>query len=388
MNKMISLLMLLMATLAGFGCSSTKADNASEILSRSNRTPDFVTLAKQLQPVVVNISTTQTPQQPQRQPGFGVPRKGEQDSDQPDDATEDFLNKFFGRKAPPARGQQRSLGSGFIIGSDGAILTNAHVVDNAKRILVRLSDKREFEGKLLGKDPKTDIAIIKIDTKETLPKVQLGDSDRLQVGEWVMAIGNPFGLDNTVTSGIVSAKGRHIGAGPYDNFIQTDASVNPGNSGGPLVNGRGEVVGINIAIVSQTGANTGIAFATPINLVKEVLPELESNGRVKRGWAGLAIQEVTPDIAAAFGLEKPQGALVAGVVKDGPAERGGVKVGDIVTEYDGHEVKNANDFPLMVARTPVDKKVQLRVIREKKEVAMTMTVGELKDTQTGGSGRG
>ena len=384
----IMLSVMLVATFAGFGCSASKTDKAPEIFSRSNRTPDFVTLAKQLRPLVVNISTTQTPQRPQRQPGFGSPRRGQEDSDQPDDATEDFLNKFFGRKGPPATGQQRSLGSGFIIGSDGAILTNAHVVDNAKKILVKLSDKREFEGKLLGKDPKTDIAIIKIDTKENLPKVQLGDSDRLQVGEWVMAIGNPFGLDNTVTSGIVSAKGRHIGAGPYDDFIQTDASVNPGNSGGPLVNERGEVVGINIAIVSQTGANTGIAFATPINLVKEVLPELESSGRVKRGWAGLAIQEVTPDIAAMFGLKKPEGALVASVVKDGPAEQGGIKVGDIVTEYDGHEVKSANEFPLMVARTPVDKKVQMKVIREKKEVPMTMTVGELKDTQTGGSGKG
>ena len=388
MSKIMLSVVLLMPALFGFGCSNSKADNASEVLSRSNRAPDFVTLAKNLRPVVVNISTTQAPQRPQRQPGFSVPRRGEEGSDQPDDATEDFLNKFFGRKGPPPSGQQRSLGSGFIIGSDGSILTNAHVVENAKKILVRLSDKREFEGKVLGKDPKTDIAIIKIDTKENLPKVQLGDSDRLQVGEWVMAIGNPFGLDSTVTSGIVSAKGRHIGAGPYDNFIQTDASVNPGNSGGPLVNGRGEVVGINIAIVSQTGANTGIAFATPINLVKELLPELESNGKVKRGWAGLAIQEVTPDIAAAFGLDKPMGALVADVVKDGPAERGGIRVGDIVTEYDGHDVKSANEFPLMVARTPVDKTVQMKVIREKKEIAMTLTVGELNDTRTGGSGKG
>jgi serine protease Do len=393
---MIRFMTLLLATLTSFSCSNSKADNPPGIAGRtavsaSSRTPDFVTLAKSLRPVVVNISTMQAPRQPPRgpeserlPPGPGTPGA----PDQQRDPMEDFLEKYFGRRAPQGDVQQRSLGSGFIIGSDGSILTNAHVVENAKKIVVKLSDKREFEAKVVGKDPKTDVAVIKIDSKESLPQVRLGDSDRLEVGEWVMAVGNPFGLDNSITSGIVSAKGRHIGAGPYDDFIQTDASVNPGNSGGPLVNGRGEVVGINIAIVSQTGGNVGIAFATPINLVKEVLSQLATKGTVTRGWAGLAIQEVTPDIAEAFGLEAPRGALVAGVVKGGPAEQGGIKVGDIVTEYDGHQVKNANDFPLMVARTPVNKNVQMKVFRETKEMAMSITVGELKDSQTGGAGKG
>jgi serine protease Do len=397
MRKIMLPFLLVLLTVAGLACSNSSADNSAENSSKlfgragNSNTPDFVGLAKKFQPVVVNISTTQAPRQVPRAPGapgFGTQPDKPGNPDEPGDPTEEFLEKFFGRKGPSGGAQQKSLGSGFIIGSDGTILTNGHVVENAKKIIVKFSDKREFEAKVVGKDTKTDIAIIKIDTKESLPKVQLGDSDRLEVGEWVMAVGNPFGLENSVTSGIVSAKGRHIGAGPYDDFIQTDASVNPGNSGGPLVNGRGEVVGINVAIVSQTGANIGIAFATPINLVKELVPQLESKGTVTRGWLGLAIQEVTPDIAQAFGLEKPQGALVAGIVKGGPAERGGIKVGDIVTEYDGREVKNANDFPLMVARTPVNKNVRLKILREKKELAMTMTIGELKDTQTGEAGKG
>ena len=194
-----------------------------------------------------------------------------------------------------------------------------------------------------------------------------------------MAVGNPFGLDSSVTSGIISAKGRHIGAGPYDNFIQTDTPINPGNSGGPLVNLRGQVVGINMAIVSQTGGNIGIGFATPINLIKELLPQLEAKGKVTRGWVGIAIQEVTPNLANAFGLQKPHGALVTEVLTGGPAERGGIRVGDIITEYDGQQVKEANDFPLMVARTQVNKEVQVKVLREGKDVPSRVTVGEMPE---------
>jgi serine protease Do len=391
MRQITMPLLMLVISVAATGCSNSSAENSSKLLgsdvTRSNA-PDFVMLAKKFKPLVVNISTMQAPRQTPGAPGFGTSPNPPPDPNEQSDPMQDFLQKFFGRKGSPEAAQQRSLGSGFIIGSDGTILTNGHVIANAKKIVVKLSDNREFEAKVVGKDSKTDIAVIKIDAKESLPKVQLGDSDRLQVGEWVMAVGNPFGLENTVTSGIVSAKGRHIGAGPYDDFIQTDASVNPGNSGGPLVNGRGEVVGINLAIVSQTGANVGIAFATPINLVKELVPQLETKGTVTRGWLGLAIQEVTPDIAQAFGLSKPQGALVAGLAKGGPAERGGIKVGDIVTEYDGKEVKNANEFPLMVARTPVNKNVKVKVFRERKEMAMTMIIGELKDTQTGEAAKG
>ncbi|HBA40920.1 MAG TPA: peptidase, partial [Deltaproteobacteria bacterium] len=228
---------------------------------------------------------------------------------------------------------------------------------------------------------KTDIAVIKINAKGNFALPSLGDSDQLEVGEWVMAIGNPFGLDSTVTAGIVSAKGRHIGAGPYDNFIQTDASINPGNSGGPLINLRGEVVGINTAIFSRTGGNIGIGFAIPINLVKELLPQLKGKGKVTRGYLGVLIQKITPEIAESLGLEKAWGALVANVSKDGPADHAGVKVGDVIIEFDGKEIKESNDLPIIVARTPVDKKARLKVLRDKKEVTLTVTVGELKDEE-------
>lgn len=209
----------------------------------------------------------------------------------------------------------------------------------------------------------------------------LGDSDRLEVGEWVMAIGNPFGLDSTITAGIVSAKGRHIGAGPYDDFIQTDASINPGNSGGPLINLHGEVVGINSAIFSRSGGNIGIGFAIPINLVKELLPQLKGKGKITRGYLGVLIQKVTPDIAESLGLEKVRGALVANVSKDGPADRAGIKVGDVIVEFDGKEIKDSNELPIIVARTAVNKQVRLKVVRDKKQVTLTVAVGELKDEE-------
>ena len=277
--------------------------------------------------------------------------------------------------------KQKSLGSGFIIDGEGHILTNNHVVENAEKIVVKLADEREFEAKVIGKDSKTDIAVIKINAKGNFALPPMGDSDQLEVGEWVMAIGNPFGLDSTVTAGIVSAKGRHIGAGPYDNFIQTDASINPGNSGGPLINLRGEVVGINTAIFSRTGGNIGIGFAIPINLVKELLPQLKGKGKVTRGYLGVLIQKITPEIAESLGLEKARGALVANVSKDGPADHAGVKVGDVIIEFDGKEIKESNDLPIIVARTPVDKKARLKVLRDKKEVTLTVTVGELKDEE-------
>jgi serine protease Do len=235
----------------------------------------------------------------------------------------------------------------------------------------------------VGKDLKTDIDIVKIAAKEKLQTIQLGDSDDLQVGEWVMAVGNPFGLDSTVTSGIVSAKGRHIGAGPYDNFIQTNASINPGNSGGPLVNAAGQVIGINVAIVNQGGGNSGIAFATPINLVKELLPQLERTGKVTRGWAGLVVQEMTSELAETLGVQG-SGALVAGLAKGGPAERAGIKLGDIITEYDGKEVKESAELPLLVARTPVDKKVLVKVVRDRNEISLAITVEESKQTDSPG----
>ena len=330
--------------------------------------PDFVTLARKLKPIVVNVSTISEGGQRPESP-FGE-----------EDPFGEFWRRFFGGPLPRGPSRQRSLGSGFLIDRDGSILTNNHVVENAQKIVVKLSDEREFDAKIIGRDQKTDIAVIKINAKESLPVAPLGDSDRLEVGEWVMAIGNPFGLDNTVTSGIVSAKGRHIG-GPYDNFIQTDASINPGNSGGPLINLRGEVVGINSAIYSRSGTNIGIGFAIPINLVKELLPQLKGKGRVTRGYLGVLIQKVTPEIAESLGIDKPRGALVADVTRGGPAEGAGVKVGDVIIEFDGKEIQESNDLPIIVARTPVDRKVRLKILRDKKEIALTVTIGELKEEE-------
>jgi serine protease Do len=336
--------------------------------------PDFVALAKKMRPLVVNISTTQVSEGRGAQQEFGNPF-GE------DDPFNDFWKRFFGGPLPRGPQRQRSLGSGFIIDADGTILTNNHVVENAQKILVKLSDEQEYEAKVMGRDTKTDIAIIKVNTKTALTAASLGDSDTLEVGEWVMAIGNPFGLDSTVTSGIVSAKGRHIGQGPYDNFIQTDASINPGNSGGPLINLRGEVVGINTAIFSRSGGNIGIGFAIPINLVKELLPQLRGKGKVTRGYLGVLIQKVTPEIADSLGMDRGRGALVANVSKDGPAEKAGVKVGDVIIEFDGKEIKDSGDLPIVVARTPVDRKVRMKVLRDKKELQLTVSVGELKDEE-------
>jgi len=332
---------------------------------------DFVALAKRLSPAVVNIASTQVSAgAPFSQSPFG----GE-------DPLGEFRRRYFGGPFPRGPSRQKSLGSGFIIDRAGLILTNNHVVENAEKIVVRLSDEREFEAKVVGRDPKTDIAVIKINAKEDLPVAPLGDSRRLEVGEWVLAIGNPFGLEHTVTAGIVSAKGRRIGAGPYDNFIQTDASVNPGNSGGPLINIRGEVVGINTAIFSRAGGNIGIGFAIPINLVKELLPQLKLKGKVTRGWLGVVIQRVTPAIAESLGLDEARGALVANVSKDTPADRSGVKVGDVIIEFDGSKVEESKDLPIIVAQTPVGKGVKVKVVREGKELVLSVTIGELKEEE-------
>jgi serine protease Do len=355
---------------------SAQADAATD----ARGLPDFVSLAKKLTPVVVNVSTTQAVEA-ERGGGPGSPF-------QPGDPRGEFWRRFFGGQSPRGPSRQQSLGSGFIIDRDGSILTNNHVVENAQKITVKLSDGRDFEAKVIGRDPKTDIAIIKIDAKGDLPIAPLGDSDRLEVGEWVMAIGNPFGLDSTVTSGIVSAKGRHIGAGPYDNFIQTDASINPGNSGGPLINLRGEVVGINTAIFSQSGGNIGIGFATPINSAKEIVPELKSKGKITRGWLGVSIQSVTPDLANTLGLEKSRGALVAEVLKDGPAERAGIKVGDVIVDFDGTEIKDSNELPTIVARTRPDKQVRVKLLRDRKELSIPVTINELKETEVVAAAKG
>jgi serine protease Do len=343
--------------------------------------PDFATLAQRLSPVVVNISTRSQPKEVTAPSFHGPGGQGEQRPFGEGDPREFFepFERFFGPQPRQRQFRQRSLGSGFILDSDGYIVTNNHVIENADEISVRLDDDEEFEAKIVGKDAKTDVAVLRIEGAKNLQPVTLGDSDALRVGEWVMAIGNPFGLDHTVTAGIVSAKGRFIGAGNYDDYIQTDAAINPGNSGGPLLNLRGEVVGINSAIFSRTGGNIGIGFAIPINLAKELIPQLKEKGRVTRGWLGVLIQRVTPEIAESLGVKEARGALVADVVKDGPAAKAGVKVGDVIVEYDGQAVHESNDLPMMVARTPVGKEIVLRVLRDQGEQKMTITIAELKD---------
>ncbi|MEX0803371.1 MAG: DegQ family serine endoprotease [Candidatus Binatia bacterium] len=339
--------------------------------------PDFALLAEKLAPTVVNISTTQVVPQEQPAPNpFGGP--GPQPFGENDQFNE-FWRRFFGDRGTPRR-PQTALGSGFIIDKQGLIITNAHVVENAEKITVRLHDQRELEAKVVGRDPRTDIAVLRItDKKGDLPVAPLGDSSKLRVGEWVMAMGSPFGLDHSVTVGIVSAKGRHIGAGPYDNFIQTDASINPGNSGGPLVNLRGQVVGINTAIFSRTGGNIGIGFAIPVDLAKEILPELIEKGKVTRGWLGVSIQRVTPEIAKALGLEEGRGALVANVMEGSPAAEAGVRAGDVIVEYQGQKIQESNDLPIAVARTAVGKSAQVTVLRDKKRIPLTVKIRELKE---------
>jgi serine protease Do len=347
--------------------------------------PDFASLAERLSPVVVNISTTsETKQEVPQFHGPGGPQwpfgEGE-----PHGFGEPF-QRFFGPMPQPRSFRQRSLGSGFIIDTDGDILTNNHVVENADEIVVRLSDGKDFKATVVGKDPKTDIALVRIENAPDLSPVTLGDSDKLKVGAWVMAIGNPFGLDHTVTAGIVSAKGRFIGAGNYDDYIQTDAAINPGNSGGPLINLSGEVVGINSAIFSRTGGNIGIGFAVPINIAKELLPQLKEKGKVTRGWLGVLIQKVTPEIAESLGLEEARGALVADGVKDGPAAAAGIKVGDVIVEYDGQPVHESNELPLMVARTPIGKEVAVKVLRGKESKDIQVAIAELKDEEVASAG--
>src|SRR6266496_1735915 len=331
--------------------------------------PDFASLAKKIGPSVVNVSTTQI-------------RRRAQDPSLPfggDDPTSQFWERFFGGPMPRGPQRQNGLGSGFIIDGNGTILTNYHVVDGAQKIAVTLSDGKNYDAKVIGKDQKSDIAVIKIDAGQDLPAVTLGDSDRLEVGEWVMAIGNPFGLDHTVTSGIVSAKGRQIGAGPYDNFIQTDASINPGNSGGPLLNMRGEVVGINTAIFSQSGGSIGIGFAIPINMVKRVVDQLVDKGKVVRGWLGVSLQPLSPELADSLGVTGKQGAVVASTMPGGPAAAAGLQQNDVILAFDKIPVEDYHHFQRLAAETRAGSKVVLQVLRKKKTVDVTVTVAEAPD---------
>jgi len=325
---------------------------------------DIPELVKRVSPAVVNISTTQVVRfhRPQFRSPFGS-----------QDPFEEFFHNFFGNM--PREQKRRSLGSGFIVSDDGYILTNNHVVDKADEVTVTLLDKEEFKAKVIGTDPKTDIALIKITTKKKLPHVILGNSEALEVGEWVVAIGNPFGLGHTVTAGIVSAKGRIIGSGPYDDFIQTDASINPGNSGGPLFNLKGEVVGINTAIVQ---GGQGIGFATPISLAKSILEQLKDKGKVTRGWLGVYIQPLSPELAENLGIKNRQGALVSDVTKDGPAEKAGIRSGDLIVSFNGKEIHDEHELPALVASVPPGTKVNVKVVRGGKEMSFTVTLAEME----------
>jgi len=339
----------------------------------------FAPLVKRVMPTVVNVSVVQDVKA-SLPLGPGEGEEGEEVPPSPGPQGDPFeqFRRFFGQG--PREFRQRGLGSGVIISPDGYILTNNHVVGGADEINVKLMDKREYKAKVVGKDPKTDLALIKIDTKEALPVAALGVSNTAEVGDWVVAIGNPYGFDLTVTAGIISAKGRALG-GNYDDFIQTDASINPGNSGGPLFDINGRVIGINTAIYSRTGSNAGIGFAIPIDIARDVMDQLKSNGRVVRGWLGVQIQEVTPELAQSFGLTKPEGALVAGVEKGGPAAKSGIDRGDVIVKFDGRDVKDQHSLPALVASTPINKKVPVEIIRSGKRLTVEAKVGALKEEQ-------
>ena len=333
--------------------------------------PDsFADLAEKLSPAVVNISTTQTvkrennPQLPEFPPGSPF-----------DELFKDFRNQ---QGAPR---KVTSLGSGFVIDPSGVIVTNNHVIDAADEITVTFPDGKSLPAKLVGRDPKSDVAVLRVTPKAPLPFVKFGDSDRARVGDWVIAIGNPFGLGGSVTAGIVSARNRDINAGPYDDFIQTDAAINRGNSGGPLFNMDGDVIGVNTIIISPSGGSIGLGFASPAKVIQPVVEQLLKYGETRRGWLGVRIQTVTDEMAEALNLGKAKGALVAGVTEDGPAAKAGIKPGDVITTFDGRDVADMKALPRMVADTPIGKSADVTVIRDGKPKSFRVTVGRLEDAE-------
>ena len=335
--------------------------------------PDFTELVERNRAAVVNISTTQRRTVPTDRPrmprGFEMP-------DLPEDSPfREFFRRFFG-EGEIEEFDAQSLGSGFIISQDGFIISNNHVVRNADEVIVRLSDRREYKAKVVGTDEPSDVALLKIEA-DGLPAVRLGTGHELKVGEWVLAIGSPFGFDHSVTAGIVSAKGRSLPRENYVPFIQTDVAINPGNSGGPLFNLEGEVVGVNSQIFSRTGGFMGLSFAIPIDVAMDVADQLREKGRVSRGWLGVLIQDVTRELAESFGMAKPQGALVARVLDASPAERAGFEVGDILLSFDGHEIERSSDLPPIVGRTRVGREVAVEILRGGQSVTLKVTTDEL-----------
>lgn len=332
--------------------------------------PDYVQLVKQSSPWVVNISTISKPKQAAQFDSGNMPTF-------PPGPAGDMFRHFFQQMPQQANREPiRSLGSGFILSPDGYILTNAHVVADADKITVRLPDQQSYPAKVIGKDKRTDIALLKIDANN-LPVAPIGDSDKVQVGEWVLAIGEPFGLDHSATHGIVSAIGRDLPDESYVPFIQTDAPVNPGNSGGPLIDANGKVIGINSQIYTKSGGYMGISFAIPINVAMNVVDQLKATGHVTRGYLGVLIQPVTDELAKSFGLNNTRGALVAQVQPNTPAAKAGLKSGDIITKFNGKEVNRSGELPIMVGMAPIDKPATLTVLRDGKEHEMTVTIEKL-----------
>jgi len=346
----------------------------SQALVAKAELPDFTGLVEAASPAVVNISTTQ------KLPDRGVAQSQMPDLEGLPPMLREFLERGMPQQGPNApKGRQReaqSLGSGFIISDDGYVLTNNHVVADADEILVRMPDRSELKAKLIGADPRTDVALLKIDGKN-LPTVKIGNSEALKVGEWVLAIGSPFGFDHSATSGIVSAKGRSLPNESYVPFIQTDVAINPGNSGGPLFNLKGEVVGINSQIFTRSGGFMGLSFAIPIDVAMDVANQLKTDGKVSRGWLGVVIQEVNKDLAESFGLDKPAGALVAQVLDNGPAAAGGLKVGDVILSLNGQPIVMSADLPHLVGAMKSGSKVKLEVAREGQRKTLDLTVGAL-----------
>ncbi len=353
----------------------------SSLLSAQSQLPDFVDLAEKQGAAVVNISTTQVVRGHRFGQGFPFDE---------DDPAFEFFKRFAPRQFPgpnapntPREFENKSLGSGFIISADGYILTNAHVIDGADEVVVKLADKRELKAKVIGADKRTDVALIKIDG-QGFPSLKLGDPARLRVGEWVVAIGSPFGFENTVTAGIVSAKGRSLPQENFVPFIQTDVAINPGNSGGPLFNMKGEVVGINSQIYSRSGGYQGIAFSIPIDVAMEIQAQLRSGGKVSRGRIGVVIQEVNKELADSFGLSKAQGALIASIEKGSPADKAGLEPGDVILEFNGKPVVQSSDLPRMVGNSKPGSKAKLEIWRGGASKELSLTVGEMPDEPLNG----
>ena len=343
----------------------------SQINQNLSELPNFSSLAEKVMPSVVNVSVTKVIKSPTR----GEMRRGP--------FNDPFFDEFFGSPYNPPNRERKVAtgGSGFIISEDGYILTNHHVVEDAAEVIVSLQDRREFSAEIIGSDKKSDVALLKVETDENLPFLNLGDSEKVRVGDWVMAIGSPYRLNATVTAGIVSAKARSVPgqSTSYIPFIQSDVAINPGNSGGPLFNLNGEVIGINAMIYSNRGGYMGISFTIPINYAEEIVSQLKEFGLVSRGWLGVAVQEVTKDLADSFGLDVPRGALIGSVLKDSPAEKAGLKNGDVITDFNGQQIVYSGDLPLVVGRIPPEKNVKATIFRDGKKIIVPVKIGKLDE---------